>query len=243
VPTLTYHYAGFVGKENATDAGIVASVTLATTATSSSRAGYYAIVPTVNSFSAPNYTIGNIQNGTLTVVPTVVDVRLDYGSKSVSLFGLNRDLPFTTIKAIDVIFSDNVTVNLGDLALTGIDVPTYRFSRLSYNSKTDDATWTLPSALGIDNLMLALDGETFAAHPPIAVSPLAMKFAVLPGDVNGDGVVNLADAILIRNEIQGTGDPRMIGWADVNGDGVDDFNDFIAVCFRVGTRLPRTSRR
>jgi hypothetical protein len=31
--------------------------------------------------------------------------------------------------------------------------------------------------------MLALDGETFADHPPVAVSPLAMKFAVLPGDV------------------------------------------------------------
>ncbi len=89
--------------------------------------------------------------------------------------------------------------------------------------------------------MLALDGETFADHPPIAVSPLAMKFAVLPGDVNGDGVVNLADATLVRNEMQGTGDgdPSMMGWADVNGDGVVDFNDFLAVCIRVGTRLPK----
>jgi len=85
--------------------------------------------------------------------------------------------------------------------------------------------------------MLALDGETFADHPPIAVSPLAMKFAVLPGDVNGDGVVNLTDAILVRNDKQGTGDPSMMGWADVNGDGVVDSNDFNAVCIRLGTRL------
>ncbi len=88
--------------------------------------------------------------------------------------------------------------------------------------------------------MLALDGETFAANPPIAVSPLAMKFAVLPGDVNGDGVVNLTDVIQVRNEMQGTGDPSMMVWADVSGDGVVDFNDLIAVCIRVGTRLSKS---
>jgi hypothetical protein len=60
-----------------------------------------------------------------------------------------------------------------------------------------------------------------------------------PGDVNGDGVVNLTDAVLVRNEMQGTRDPSMIGSADVNGAGVIDINDFNAVCIRVGTRLSR----
>jgi len=236
---LTYTLSGFVKGD--TPSVVSGSAALSTTASSSSPAGHYPITVSAGTLSAANYDFTFV-DGTLTVQPKILDVRLDYGVKSISLFGLNRDVPFTTIKAIDVIFSDNVRVNMGDLALTGISVPTYRFSRLSYNSKTDDATWTLPSALGIDDLMLALDGETFAARPPIAVSSLAMKFAVLPGDVNGDGVVNMADAVLVRNEMQGTGDPSMMGWADLNGDGVVDINDVNAVRQRVGTRLPRVSQ-
>ena len=77
----------------------------------------------------------------------MVDVRLDYGSKSISLTGLNRDLPFTTIKAIDIIFSDNVAVNMGQLSLTGVNVPSYGLTGVSYDPNTNDATWTLPSAL------------------------------------------------------------------------------------------------
>lgn len=161
--------------------------------------------------------------------------------KSISLFGLNRDLPFTTIKAIDVIFSDNVTVNAGELALTGANVPRYTFSGFSYSPNTNDATWNLPSALGVDPLMMALAGETFAADPTIAVNPFALKFAVLPGDVNGDGVVNLTDAILVQNAMQGTGDPSLIAWADVDGDGVVDINELNAVRKRVGTRLQKLS--
>ena len=52
---LTYHYTGFVNGEDPTSAGIVASIGLATTGTSTSPAGYYPIVPAVNSFTAANY--------------------------------------------------------------------------------------------------------------------------------------------------------------------------------------------
>jgi hypothetical protein len=53
----------------------------------------------------------------------VHDIRLDYGIKSISLIGLYRDLPFKSIKAIDVIFSDSVTVNACELSLSGVNVP------------------------------------------------------------------------------------------------------------------------
>jgi len=53
----------------------------------------------------------------------------------------------------------------------------------------------------------------------------------LPGDVNGDGVVNLKDVVLIRRAIAG-------GWslskynasaADVNGDGLINLKDVVLI--------------
>jgi RHS repeat-associated protein len=238
VPTLTFHYTGFVGSDTATNSGIVASITPSTTATSSSPAGYYPIVPTVNSFSAPNYTIGTIQNGTLTVKPKVMDVRVDFGSTSMSLIGLTRDLPFINIKALDVIFSDNVNVSSSMLQLTGMNVSNYSFSNFNYNAKTDDATWSLPSAIGVDRLMLSLSGET---APPssgsgsnIAANPFSNPFAVLPGDVNGDGVVSGVDATTVNNQIH----EGYLIWDDVTGDGVIDITDVTEVRKQIGKHLP-----
>jgi hypothetical protein len=59
----------------------------------------------------------------------------------------------------------------------------------------------------------------------------------LSDDVNGDGGVNLQDVMLLRKAMQGTGDPSLIGWADVDGDGQVDVNEFNAVRKRAGTRL------
>jgi hypothetical protein len=108
---------------------------------------------------------------------------------------------------------------------------------LSYNPDTHDATLALPSVLGVDHVMMALDGATFADDPTIGVDPFAANFAILPGDVNGDGVVNASDVVLVRNQIQGTGDPSMIGWADIDGSGTVDLSDFTTARKKLGTRL------
>jgi hypothetical protein len=65
-----------------------------------------------------------------------------------------------------------------------------------------------------------------------------LAFSVLPGDINGDGVVNSQDLILERNAFQGNCNPSLIGWADINGDGAPNFNDLKALRKRLGTRLP-----
>jgi hypothetical protein len=70
------------------------------------------------------------------------------------------------------------------------------------------------------------------------VNHFAANFSVLPGDINGDGVVNAQDMVLARNASQGTGDPLQIGWADLDGDGAVNLNDITAVRKRLGTRLP-----
>jgi hypothetical protein len=235
VPSLTFSLSGFVNGDTASV--VSGTPVLSTSASSSSPAGRYPITTSVGSLAAANYTF-TLVNGTLTVQPKVVDVRLDYGSKSISLFGLNRDLPFATIQAIDVIFSDNVAVNICELALAGTNIPNYSPSGFSYNSRTDDATWTLPSALGVDRLMMTLDGVVFAADKTIPVNRLGTSFSVLPGDINGDGVVNAQDLVLVRNAILGTGDPKWIGWVDLDGSGTVGPVDLNIVRKRLGTRLP-----
>jgi len=239
VPTLTYHYTGFVNGDTATSSGITASVKLSTTATATSPAGYYPITPKVSSFTAPNYTVGSVKNGTLTVKPKVMSVRVDFGNTSMSLTGLSRDLPFIDITALDVVFSDNVNVSSSMLQLLGVNVPRYSFRSFSYNSKTFDATWTLPSAIGIDRLMLTLSGEVAppvsGSGPNIAAGPFSNNFAVLPGNVNGGGVVTIADLNTVQNDIQ---THTYSIWADVDGNGVVNQVDYNDVKKRIGNRLP-----
>jgi Bacterial Ig-like domain (group 3)/MBG domain (YGX type)/Dockerin type I domain len=250
VPALAYHYTGFVNGDNATSSGINASVSLSTTATSTSPAGYYPIHPTVDSFSAPNYAVGGTQDGTLTVKPKVMKLTVDFRTTSMSLIGLNRDLPFINIKAIDVIFSDNVNVSKSMLQLLGVKVPNYSFRKFTYNSSTFDATWTVPSAIGIDHLMLSVSGEVAppvsGSGPPIAADAFSNKFAVLPGDVNGDNVVSARDLAVVRTEIR---THKYLIWADVDGNRVVNQTDYNEVKKRLGsqftasTKTVRTTRR
>jgi hypothetical protein len=242
VPALSSHYTGFVNSDNAGNSHITASVSLSTTASSMSPAGYYPIHPTVQSFTAPNYTVGGTQDGTLTVKPKVMQVKVDFGTKSMSLIGLARDLPFINIKAIDVVFSDNVVVSETMLNLTGVKVPSYSFNSFGYNSTTFDATWGLPSPILIDRLMLASGGE---AAPPltgtgsnIPADPFLTRFNVLPGDVSGDNTVSKKDLNVVRNDIRGH---KYLISADVNGDEKVNKTDYKEVSKRIGSSF--NSRR
>jgi hypothetical protein len=239
VPTLTYHYSGFVNGDTATTAGITATVSLSTTATPASHAGYYPITASVTSFTAPNYVLGGVSNGSLTVKPKVMAIRVDYGKTSMSLLGLKRDLPYINIQAIDVVFSDNVTVSSTMLQLLGINVKRYSFNHFGYNSKTFDATWTLPSAIGVDRLMLNLTGETAkpasGSGPNIAADAFGNSFAVLPGDVNGVGVVTMADLNTVANDMR---NHKYSIWADVDANGVVNQIDYNNVKKRLGNKLP-----
>ena len=168
-----------------------------------------------------------------------MDATVDFGTKSMSLIGLARDLPFLNIRAIDVVFSDDVVVSSSMLALAGVNVPSYSFSGFSYNSAAHKATWSLPTAIGVDRLMLSLSG---AAAPPvsgsgpnIAADPFANSFAVLPGDFDGDAVVTTNDMIQVRTLVLSG---SYLIWGDVDGNGVVDLNDYTNVRQRLGNHLP-----
>ena len=125
------------------------------------------------------------------------------------------------------------------LQLLGVNIPTYTFSNFSYNGSSFEATWSLPTAIGVDRLMLSLNGEAAppgsGSGPNIAADPFNIDFAVLPGDVNGDGLVSASDLIAVRNDIM-TGTYSI--WADVDGNGVVDLTDYSNVRRRSGLRLP-----
>ena len=99
--------------------------------------GTIAITPTSGT-NRSGLNFGNI------LQPEVVDVRIDWGTQSMSLLNLNRDLPFVDINAIDIIFNENVSVTQGDLALSTLinSGKTYNFTGFSYNAVTLDAKWT-----------------------------------------------------------------------------------------------------
>jgi hypothetical protein len=242
LPPLTLSLTGFVNGEDATSAGVAVTADLSTTATAASPAGYYPILANVTSLVAANYQLGGVQDGTLTMKPAVMNVlvRLDSGL-TVSLIGLGRDLPFFNIQTIKVVFSDNVDLSGATTQLLGINVPNYAISAPSYDPSTFTATWTLPAALGADRLTLNITGVTAppvnGTGPNIVADPYSAAFAVLPGDVDGDGAVTIADAIDVRDDIQAFGGQYLI-WADVDGSGIIDLTDLTAVRNRIGSVLP-----
>ena len=252
LPVLTDSISGFVNGDTA--AVVSGAAALQTAVTGSSPAGRYAITAGAGTLSAANYDFVFVP-GTLTVHPKVTDVRVDWGTQSMSLIGLNRDLPFVDITALDVIFSDDVSVTAAELALRGTATAAselalrgtataasaYGFTKFSYNPTTHDATWTLPSALGIDNLMLSLNGPVGAATSAIPLAgATSWNFSVLPGDFNGDGVVNSNDMVGVRNQTPAFLAPQVLPspFADIDGNGVVDLNDINVARSRIGTRLP-----
>jgi len=243
-PPLTYTISGFVNGD--TQAVVGGGATLSTTASASSPAGAYPVTFASVSLTAVNYDFPNLVPGTLTVSPRVLDVRVRWGSQSMSLVNLTRDLPFLNINAIDILFSDDVVADQTSLALksTVPNGPTYSFSGYSYNPGSHDATWTLPSPIGVDRLMILLNGTPMSANGGTGVhanpniylgSDYPLGFAVLPGDSDGDGVVTIADAVGILG--QSAPNATYSPFADIDGNGVNDLSDYVAVRRRINTRL------
>jgi hypothetical protein len=68
------------------------------------------------------------------------------------------------------------------------------------------------------------------------ITSLSGQLAVLPGDFNDDGVVNVQDLVAVERQWLGVVTPTMFG--DITGDGKPTEADYLAVRQRIGTRLP-----
>jgi hypothetical protein len=113
-------------------------------------------------------------------------------------------------------------------------------STFGYNAGTFTATWTLAAPIGIDRLRLALDGTTGggvkdATAGNLIGADVLRQFAILPGDLDGDGLVTQAEADTVRRNIgKRYPNPRT---ADVNGDGLVTKADYLIAKGNIGKHI------
>jgi hypothetical protein len=222
VPTPTVSYSGFVNGENAS---VISGVpTFNGLPTTSSSAGVYPITPLITGLSASNYDFPTVVPATINVHPVITDIQVEWGSESMSILNLNRDLPFSNINGFKVYFSDPVNISGTGLTLSSITSGSaYAPALVGNGQAVTSANWNI-SAIGIDRLMLALNAANVSASNASTLKLMginSMGFNVLPGDFNGDGVVSSADMVAVNAEIPLTYDV----WADLDGNGTVDAND------------------
>jgi hypothetical protein len=238
IPTPTFEYTGFVnGQTSSVVSGTPGTNWSPSTPTTSSAAGVYTITPSVGSLTAANYDFTTFDPATLNIHPVVDDILVEWGTESMSIVNLSRDLPFTNINKFEVEFSGDVNISGTGLTLTSTaGGPTYTPTLSTSGSGVTSATWGLPTAIGVDRLMLALEDMdiTSVSGALSLYGTTSRAFSVLPGDVTGDGVVNSADVTAVINEIGAAYDV----WADLTGTGTVTTNDSKLARSKIGTQLP-----
>ena len=122
------------------------------------------------------------------------------------------------------------TLTSSDITVVGASPSLINYGPVTVSGSGTSYTITLDQPIdAADRVTITIGNELIAGF--------TRRLDVLPGDVNDDGVVNAKDMVLIRNAIQKIGDPLMIGWADVDGDGVVGMNDYTAARRKLGSHL------
>lgn len=166
-----------------------------------------------------------------------------------------KPLPWTNLNRIVISFSEEVTgVNLTSVQVIGVHKLNYKVAGGSgptltdviYTGKQATLVFTGGSlddgALTADKLLIKIDAGLVK---DLANNPLAaflFRINVLPGDVNGNGIVANNDSSLARDHlgISPTDGPLYDPRRDVNGNGIVANNDVSLVRARLGFELPTT---
>ncbi|WP_158265400.1 lamin tail domain-containing protein [Blastopirellula marina] len=172
-----------------------------------------------------------------------------------------RNLSWTNVDTIYVQFSEDIgDFTAADFALVGVNVPDYAAASMigsvSYDSGSFVATIHLSTPFAADKVLLQIeDGVTDLAGNQLdgewtdsvstesgngtAGGDFNFRFNVLPGDVNGNGIV-LGDDVLAVNGKTFTfpGFPSYDPFTDIDGSGSVLGDDVLAVNGRTFTFLP-----
>jgi Dockerin type I domain len=168
-----------------------------------------------------------------------------------------QPLPWVNVNQVRIAFNENVNIQQSSLTLSGVSLSYYTFSSFNYNATTFTATWTLTAPIGADRLHIdlhasgaaavtdahgqSLDGEwnnSVSSYPSgngSSGGDFLFDFNVLPGDANGDGVVNGLDINLFAGNFNQVGGGLA---ADVNGDGIVNGLDLNLIAAAWESMLP-----
>jgi hypothetical protein len=141
--------------------------------------------------------------------------------------GRATDLPWGNLQGLGLTLSRAVTLNTGDVFVTGIIGGDYGPVAVSGSGTSYTLTLAKPIARA-DRLTLTLGNDQIVSF--------TRRLDVLPGDVNDDGVVNVADGVLILNNY--TPAHAYSPFRDMNGDGSVSVSDFTLYRPYIGTTLP-----
>jgi hypothetical protein len=149
-------------------------------------------------------------------------------------------LPWRGVDRVHVRFDGEVSVETSDLELHGANVAAYSFSEFFYDGNSFTATWRLAEPITADNLLAIVNGDIEdLAGLPLA-GDLLLRFGVLPGDVNRDGLVSRADIAASLPEFADTMGAGYDPLHDLTGDGVVNILDAVAIRDAIGASLPST---
>ena len=142
--------------------------------------------------------------------------------------GRNTDLPWMGIDKVQVTLIQPATLAAGDVRVVGSSGTNYGPVTLTGSGTTYTITLAKP-VTAADRVTITIGNDLIA--------PFTRRLDVLPGDANDDGVVNVQDMVLIRNQMLGLLGTVPTIFGDLNGDGKVDILDYTAVRKLIGTHL------
>ncbi|MEX2188761.1 MAG: hypothetical protein WD875_18270 [Pirellulales bacterium] len=148
---------------------------------------------------------------------------------SLAIDATNEHLPLAGVDQFVVRFAADAEVQFSDLAISSAAGSEYAVDAFSYNPATLTATWTLDRPLDADRVQLSLSNAGLVVW--------SKSVSVLPGDFDASTTVDLADIATAVAAIFGSNSASATA-ADLNGDGMLNVRDMIALRNRLGTSLP-----
>jgi hypothetical protein len=182
----------------------------------------------------------NVAGGQWTAAFVALLEERDLGQGGYSIFDSTPADPNVTWGNIDRVrmaFDRPVSAALGDVTITGAATGVRTAASLETNG--DVVTWILANPLPADRYTVSLSASLASA---LGGTPPLMQFSVLPGDLNGDNTVSLADlAVAHSSQFRGSTDLNFDPRADLDGNGTINFVDSIYLRNQIGTSLAAPS--
>ncbi len=155
-------------------------------------------------------------------------------------------LTWVNLDRVRVQFSEDVDVEQADLLLSGVAIASYggEGSSFSYDPQTFSATLELTEPIGADTLLFEIAAGAVAdKRGNLLETSVQSSFAVLPGDVSGDGVVLGDDLFQVRarqfeHATQAVPTDNYSPHHDLDGNGVILSSDVGLARLRQFTTLP-----